>query len=116
MQILGLIAIFRSVSHLAQVLWRKEAFRGLLTVTAITIFCGTWFYRQFEPTITTWVDAYYFTVITLTTIGYGDMGPTIPLTRIFTTFYVFVGLGIIAGLIGIVGEAVVEDATQRAEP
>ena len=33
----------------------------------------------------------------------------------FTTFYVFVGLGIIAGLIGIVGEAVVEDVTQRAE-
>ena len=54
-------------------------------------------------------------MIRLTTIGYGDMGPTTPFTRIFTTFYVFVGLGIIAGLIGIVGEAVVEDATQRAE-
>jgi len=51
----------------------------------------------------------------MSTLGYGDMGPTTPFTRIFTTFYVFVGLGIIAGLIGIVGEAVVEDATQRAE-
>ena len=90
-------------------------FRSLLWVTTITILCGTWFYHQFEPTITTWVDTYYFTVIRLTTIGYGDMGPTTPFTRIFTTFYVFVGLGIIAGLIGIVGEAVVEDATQRAE-
>ena len=115
MPVLGLFAIFRSARHLARVLWRKEAFRGLLWVTFITIATGTWFYHQFEPTITTWVDAYYFTVITLTTIGYGDMGPTIPLTRIFTTFYVFVGLGIIAGLIGIVGEAVVEDATQRAD-
>ena len=113
MPVLGLIAIFRSAHHLSRVLWRKEAFRGLLWVTFITIATGTWFYHQFEPTITTWVDAYYFTVITLTTIGYGDMGPTIPLTRIFTTFYVFVGLGIIAGLIGIVGEAVVEDAAQR---
>ena len=112
MPVLGLIAIFRSASHLSRVLWRKEAFRGLLWVTAATIFCGTWFYHQFEPTITTRVDAYYFTVITLTTIGYGDMGPTVPLTRIFTTFYVFVGLGIIACLISIVGEAVVEDATQ----
>ena len=115
MPVFGLIAIFRSASHLSRVLWRKEAFRGLLWVTFITILTGTWFYHQFEPTITTWVDAYYFTVITLTTIGYGDIGPTIPLTRIFTTFYVFVGLGIIAGLIGIVGEAVVEDTTQRAE-
>ncbi len=115
MPILGLVAVIRSARHLAQVLWRKEAFRGLLWVTVLTIFIGTWFFKQFEPTITSWVDAYYFTVITLTTIGYGDMGPTIPLTRIFTTFYVFAGLGIIAGLIGIVGEAVIEDATQRAE-
>ncbi len=61
-------------------------------------------------TNTTWADAYYFTVITLTTIDYGDMGPTLPLTRIFTTFYVFAGLGIIADLIS---ETVVEDATQR---
>ena len=74
-----------------------------------------WFYYRFEPTITTWVDAYYFTVIALTTIGYDDMGPTTPFTKIFTTFYVFDGLGIIAGLIGIVVEAVVEDVTQRAE-
>ena len=113
MPILGLIAIFRSASHLARVLWRKEAFRGLLWITLLTIFSGTWFYYRFEPTITTWVDAYYFTVITLTTIGYGDMGPTIPLTRLFTTFYVFIGLGIIAGLIGIIGETVLEDANQR---
>ena len=96
-------------------LWRKEAIRGLLLVTLATILVGTWFYHQFEPTITTWVDAYYFTVITRTTIGYGDIGPTIPLTQLFTTFYVFVGLGIIAGLIGLVGEAVIEDANQRAK-
>ncbi len=113
MPILGLFAIANSARRLGRLLWRKEAFRGLLWITLTTIFIGTWFYHRFEPTITTWVDAYYFTVITLTTIGYGDMGPTIPLTRIFTTFYVFAGLGIIAGLIGIVGEAVIEDANQR---
>ena len=96
-------------------MWKSEAFRGLFLITVVTILTGTWFYYRFEPTITTWVDAYYFTVITLTTIGYGDLSPTTPFTKIFTTLYVFVGLGIIAGLIGIVGEAVVEDATQRAE-
>ncbi len=84
-------------------------------VTLLTVFSGTWFYYRFEPSITTWVDAYYFTVITLTTIGYGDMSPTIPLTKLFTTVYVFVGLGIIAGLIGLVGETVIEDANRRAK-
>ena len=114
MPILGLAAVARSAYGLARILWRKEAFRGLLWITLVTISIGTWFYYRFEPSITTWVDAYYFTVITLTTIGYGDMGPTIPLTRIFTTFYVFAGLGIIAGLIGVVGETVIEDANERA--
>lgn len=82
-------------------------------MTLITILLGMWFYYQFEPTITTWIDAYYFTVITLTSIGYGDFSPTTTLTRLFTTFYVFVGLGIIAGFIGLFGTTVIEDANQH---
>ncbi|MCP4288567.1 MAG: two pore domain potassium channel family protein [Gammaproteobacteria bacterium] len=113
MPALGLFAIGRFIIRIVTLLWRKEEIRGLILITLATIFMGTWFYHQFEPTITTWGDAYYFTVITLTTIGYGDFSPTIPLTKFFTTVYVFVGLGIIAGLIGLVGEAVIEDSKQR---
>lgn len=115
MPVLGIFAIGRFFVRIATLLWRKEEIRGLLAVTLGTILMGAWFYYQFEPTITTWVDAYYFTVITLTTIGYGDFSPTIPLTKLFTTVYVFVGLGIIAGLIGLVGEAVIEDANTRSK-
>lgn len=114
MPVLGLLAIGRFFIRIAAILWRKEEIRGLLAVTLLTIFVGTWFFYRFEPSITTWVDAYYFTVISLTTIGFGDLSPTIPLTKIFTTVYVFVGLGIIAGLIGLVGETVIEDANRRA--
>jgi len=112
MPVLGLIAIGRFFLRIAAVLWRKQEIRGLLLIAFITILSGTWFYHQFEPTITTWVDAYYFTAITLTTIGYGDFSPTTPLTKIFTTFYVLIGLGIIAGLIGLVGETMIEDANR----
>lgn len=112
MPVLGLIAIGRFFLRITAALWRKQEVRGLLLIVFITILSGTWFYHQFEPTITTWVDAYYFTVITLTTIGYGDFSPTTPLTKIFTTLYVFIGLGIIAGLIGLVGETMIEDANR----
>ena len=114
MPALGLFALFYFIRHLSRILWRNEAFRGLLWVTLVTIFLGSWFYKSFEPTITTWVDAYYFSVITLTTIGYGDIGPTTALTRIFTTIYAIGGLGILAGLIGIIGETIIQDANQRA--
>lgn len=113
MPALGFIAISRFLIRIAAVLWRKQEIRGLLWVILMTLFAGTWFYYQFEPTITTWVDAYYFTVITLTTIGYGDFSPTTPLTKIFTTFYVFIGLGIIAGFVGLVGTTVIEQANEQ---
>jgi len=34
-----------------------------------------------------WLDSIYFVVITLTTIGYGDFTPTMPVTKLITIFY-----------------------------
>ena len=34
-----------------------------------------------------WIDSFYFVVVTLTTIGYGDFAPTTPLTKMITIFY-----------------------------
>ncbi len=109
MPALGFFAIGRFFFRTVRGLWRKESFRGLFLVTVFIIFVGMWFYYRCEPSITTWLDAYYFTVITLTTIGYGDITPTTAFSKLFTTFYVFVGLGIMAALIALVGEVLLED-------
>jgi voltage-gated potassium channel len=52
---------------------------------------GTIFYTNVEH----WkiLDSFYFCVITLSTIGYGDFTPHTDLGKIFTTFYVFIGVG-----------------------
>jgi len=45
------------------------------------------------------LDAVYFCVVTLATVGYGDLHPTTDVGKLFTILYILSGLGIIAGFI-----------------
>ncbi len=57
---------------------------------------GVVFYHHVERL--KWLDSLYFSVITLTTVGYGDIVPTTDAGKIFTIFYVLIGIGIIASI------------------
>lgn len=54
---------------------------------------GTWAYQQIEGW--TFGESFYFSVATLTTVGYGDIHPTTDESRIFTAIYILVGVGIV---------------------
>lgn len=45
-------------------------------------------------------DAYYFSVVTITTVGYGDIVPTTKEGKIFTIFYILIGTGLMAKTLG----------------
>lgn len=75
----------------------KHIFRYLAAVAAITLGIGTVVYHLVEHF--SWLNAYYFSVITLTTVGYGDLTPHTAFGKLFTTFYVLIGVGIITTFI-----------------
>ena len=58
---------------------------------------GTVFYRFVEDL--RWIDSLYFCVITLTTVGYGDIRPTTVVGKVFTMVYVVVGIGVFVALV-----------------
>lgn len=60
------------------------------------ILIGATFYHFVEKL--SWVDSIYFTVITLATVGYGDITPVTVAGKIFTIFYVITGVGIFIAL------------------
>ena len=42
------------------------------------------------------LDSLYFSVVTLATVGYGDLHPTTDLAKVFTIGYILTGIGIVA--------------------
>jgi hypothetical protein len=45
-----------------------------------------------------YIDALYFCVVSLATVGYGDFTPTTPVARLFTIFYLINGIAILLAL------------------
>jgi voltage-gated potassium channel len=45
------------------------------------------------------VDSLYFSVVTLATVGFGDLHPTTDPAKLFTIAYILVGLGVFAAFI-----------------
>jgi voltage-gated potassium channel len=95
-----MIAFFVTIGQFFRAIWRglkDREFRALLILVVVILLVGTLFYMRWEHW--TWIDALFFCVVTLTTIGYGDKIPTTPGTKLFTIFYIFLGIGILLAFI-----------------
>ena len=94
---LAIWAVFARFYRALRMGMAEPSFRGLLYLSSLIIGSGTVFYRLIEDW--TWVDAFYFTIITLTTVGYGDLYPTRTVSKLFTVMIVLIGIGLLVTLI-----------------
>jgi voltage-gated potassium channel Kch len=77
--------------------WHDPAGRAVLGVAVTVIAVATVFYRIVEDM--RWIDALYFSVITVSTVGYGDISPTTVAGKVFTMIYIVVGIGVFVALV-----------------
>jgi hypothetical protein len=92
---------------------------SLLVSLVIVGFAGSYYsmsiYSEGFPSIHTRLDALYFTVVTLGTVGYGDIAPVSQGARALVTFQILVNLSLIATLIRVLGRVAAESRTIRMQ-
>jgi len=76
---------------------RAPETRVLMVGAAATIAVGMVVYHVLEGW--GWVDCLYFTVVTLATVGFGDLHPTTGPAKLFTVVYILIGIGILAAFV-----------------
>lgn len=61
---------------------------------------GAYVLRNEYAGIETWIDAFYFIVVTGTTVGYGDMTPQSQMMKLFTLSFIVLGTGAFGAVFG----------------
>lgn len=67
---------------------------GAVSFLITLIGISTVFFRYVEGW--SWVDSYFFTVVTLSTVGYGNLVPQTEIGKIATTILIIAGIGAFA--------------------
>ena len=85
----------------------------LLYVSSVGIFhCES----EIQPeSFGTMFQCFWWSVITLTTVGYGDAYPVTALGKVFTSFIALMGIGIVAVPVGLITSSFIDLANHRKE-
>ncbi len=107
-------SLFLTLVRLVGAMWqglKDDEFRALLFLVVVLLLGGTLFYHRVEG----WnlLDSAFFSLITLTTVGYGDLVPTTPLSKVFTMIYLITGMSVLIGFLNQIAKKVVEQEREH---
>ena len=113
LRLLRVFRILKLVKFLGEASQLRRALRAsrakilvfIYTVVILAVLMGTVMYmieKPYNEQFTSIPRSIYWTVVTLTTVGYGDISPSTPLGQLIATIIMVLGYGIIAVPTGIV--------------
>ena len=93
---IDMISFLLNIWRLLVALWfgvkEDEEFRALLFLLTMLLAGATYFYWQVEG----WsvIDSLYFSIMTTSTIGYGELVPTTDISKLFTIMFAILSIGV----------------------
>ena len=90
-------------STLTQITRRRLIFASAIVFTMIAI--GTAGFRYFEQY--SWLDSFYLSAQTMTTVGYGDLAPATAAGRLFASLLMLTGVGTVLYGLTLLAQAVI---------
>jgi voltage-gated potassium channel len=96
--VLFLIDVLLLARTIGRGIYRDPEFRAIAILMFLLLSGGTLFYWRVEQW--TIVDSLYFCVMTISTVGYGDLIPHGDLSKLFTIGFTIFGIGLFASFVG----------------
>ena len=118
-RILKLVRYNKAINHFSQAIkTAKEEILLFIFITLILIYFSAvgiyYFENQAQPEhFSSIFDSLWWAIITLTTVGYGDVYPITVGGKVFTFFILMIGLGIIAIPTGIISSALTKSIDKK---
>ena len=115
---LRLFVAMLTLVHMAWAIkfWVTRGGLGYLLALAMLVlfFCGVGFWAL-EPRVHNLGDGLWLAFTTAATVGYGDLVPTTPASRIFAVFVVLLGYGVLSLVTAAIASFWVESSERRME-
>jgi voltage-gated potassium channel len=55
------------------------------------------------------LDAFYFSVVSMATVGYGDLAPATPLGKLFSLIFLLIGIGVFVLAVSSIAQTILQD-------
>lgn len=108
------MVLLRAAESLRPWFWRTELPRYLALAIGVFALCGLGFW-WLEPQVHDFGDALWLAFTTAATVGYGDVVPTTPASKIFAVFVVLLGVAVLSLVTAAIAASWVQTEERRIE-
>ena len=99
----------KNLFGLLETLFNSRRLRAILAALVFFIFLFGYLFYVSEPDVRSLGDGIWWALVTITTVGYGDITPVTTLGRVVASSLMLLGLGLIATITAIVSAKFIQN-------